>query len=247
MGKQYDYKRERKRLYKHQDWWGKRFEKQLEGYFEESGELVAVQPVLANGKVPDFLIEDADKNRCYVEAKVRHQSFEESEYFDHWLRDRLREYGAVDGKGIGLTQVKGTPQSTPDIDELVGRISDWLSAVNCNDPREQTRRRPLGKVFAIAGTEIEVKATRAHNSGRLLAYSTRSQGRTVLGHRSTPLSNIGRNVATSYTPALLGGAALVLAVLNCLTMSSRSQTYMALSTSLSIEIRTWSSKVDSTG
>ena len=109
MGKEYDYKRESGRLTRHQKGWGKRFEKQLEEYFKESGELAEVRPILASGGNPDFLIEDAEKNRCYVEAKVRHHSFSESKYFDGWLVDRLREYDAVDGKGIGLTQVKGTP------------------------------------------------------------------------------------------------------------------------------------------
>ena len=214
MGKEYDYKRESRRLTRHQNWWGKRFEKQLEEYFEKSGELLEVEPVLANGARPDFLIEDAERNRCYVEAKVRHHSFSENKYFDGWLVDRLIKYDAVDGKGIGITQVRGTPQGTPDVDELVERISDWLSAIDSSEMRGQTSEGRAGKVFTLSGTEIKVEATRAHNSGRLLAYSSRGGVRTVSGQLSTAISNIGRQVAKSYTPELLNGASLVLAMLN---------------------------------
>ena len=214
MAKEYDYKRERGRLNRHQKWWGKRFEKQLEEYFEESRELIEVKPILANGGSPDFLIEDAEKNRCYVEAKIRHQSFAENKYFDDWLVGRLREYDAVDGKGIGLTQVSGTPKTVPDVDGLVEQISEWLSAVDYNDLREQTRRGRPRHMFALAGSEVTVEAARAHNSMRLLAYSTRGGVRRVAGQRSTPISNLGRDVAKKYTPELLNGAALALAVLN---------------------------------
>ena len=102
MNQKYDYNAWKDRLDELQNWWGKKFELQLEEFFKAEGELLQREPELKNRKTPDFLIEDDEGNRCYVEAKVRHNSIEEDRYFDDWIVGTLMQHKSVDGKGAGV-------------------------------------------------------------------------------------------------------------------------------------------------
>ena len=99
MNPEYDYKGWKSRLDKFQNWWGPKFEQQLEDIFQLEGELLQRHPELENGTRPDFLVEDEEGNRCYVEAKVRHNSSEEDSYFYDWIVGTLMDHKSVDGKG----------------------------------------------------------------------------------------------------------------------------------------------------
>ena len=216
MGVEYNYTNEKGRLDQYQSWWGKQFEAQLCEFFERNGELVKREPELASGARPDFLIEDANSNRCYVEAKVRHNSFEENRYFDSWLFNTLLNYDAVDGKGVALEHVGGQPDDNPPIAELVSQISEWLSTVNHADLPEHP-----SKTFALDGITVKVVATPAHNPNNLLQWSSRSGDATVKTYENTWLSEKAYDAVKKYTPTLLSGLPLVLAVLN---LSDRSIT-----------------------
>ena len=110
MNQEYDYAAYKRRLDETLNWWGTRFEKQLEEIFRTEGELLETKPKLANGKTPDFLIGDAKGNSSYIEAKVRHNSAEEDKYFADWIVRTLEQHKGVDGKGIGVQAVSGKPQ-----------------------------------------------------------------------------------------------------------------------------------------
>ena len=70
------------------------------------------------------------------------------------------------------------------------------------------------KVFSLPCIEIELVATRANDTGSLFTYASRSNGGTIRGHENTWLSEKAREATKKYTPELLGGVPLVLAVLN---------------------------------
>ena len=212
MNPEYDYKSWKTRL--SHNWWGRKFELLLEQIFKMEGELLQRQPELENGTKPDFLVEDDEGNRCYVEAKVRLNSAEEDRYFDDWIVGKLMDHKSVDGKGIGVHGVSGIPESEPDLGSLLQEIYDWLATFSLKDLEELEDRELRAKVFSLPGVEIKLVATRAHNSERLFTYLSRSNSGTIKGHESTWLSEKAREATKKYTPELLGGVPLVLAVLN---------------------------------
>ena len=214
MNQKYDYNAWKDRLDELQNWWGKKFELQLEEFFKAEGELLQREPELKNRKTPDFLIEDDEGNRCYVEAKVRHNSIEEDRYFDDWIVGKLMDHKSVDGKGIGVHRVSGIPESEPDLGSLLQEIYDWLGTFSSGDFEELKERDLRSKVFSLPGIEIELVATRANDTGSLFTYASRSNGGTIRGHESTWLSEKAGEATKKYTPELLGGVPLVLAVLN---------------------------------
>ena len=214
MNPEYDYKGWKSRLDKFQNWWGPKFEQQLEGIFQLEGELLQRHPELENGTRPDFLVEDEEGNRCYVEAKVRHNSSEEDSYFDDWIVGTLMDHKSVDGKGVGIHGVAGIPESKPEVGRLFRDIHNWLATFSLKDLEELEDRELRAKVFSLPGAEIKLVATRAHNSERLFTYLSRSNSGTIKGHESTWLSEKAGEVTKKYTPELLGGTPLVLAVLN---------------------------------
>ena len=211
MNPEYDYKGWKSRLDKFQNWWGPKFEQQLEGIFQLEGELLQRHPELENGTRPDFLVEDEEGNRCYVEAKVRHNSSEEDSYFDDWIVGTLMDHKSVDGKGVGIHGVSGIPESKPEVGRLFRDIHNWLATFSLKDLEDRELR---AKVFSLPGVEIKLVATRAHNSERLFTYLSRSNSGTIKGHESTWLSEKAGEATKKYTPELLGGTPLVLAVLN---------------------------------
>ena len=214
MNPEYDYNSWKSRMDTIQNWWGKRFELQLEEFCKAEGELLQREPELKNGKEPDFLIEDDEGNRCYVEAKVRHNSIEEDRYFDDWIVRRLMHHKALDGKGVGVQHVSGIPESEPDVGRLLQEIYDWLGTFSLRDLKERKDRELRCKMFSFPSVEIELVATRAHNTGRLFTYVSRSSGGTIRGDKSTWLTNKAGDATNKYTPELLAGTPLVLAVLN---------------------------------
>ena len=214
MNQEYDYAAYKRRLDETQNWWGTRFEKQLEEIFRTEGELLETKPKLANGKTPDFLIGDAKGNSSYIEAKVRHNSAEEDKYFADWIVRTLEQHKGVDGKGIGVQAVSGKPQGIPDVDRLLQEISDWLATFHVKALREQDRRELPRKSFTLPGVEIKLVATRAHNTGRLLAYATRSRSGPITGERTGWLSRKAGEATEIYTPEQLKSTPLILAVLN---------------------------------
>ena len=214
MNPEYDYKSWKNRLSTFHNWWGRKFEQQLEQIFKMEGELLQRQPELENGTKPDFLVEDDEGNRCYVEAKVRLNSAEEDRYFDDWIVGKLMNHKSVDGKGIGVHGVSGIPESEPDLGSLLQEIYDWLGTFSSGDLEELKERDLRSKVFSLPGIEIELVATRANDTGSLFTYASRSNGGTIRGHENTWLSEKAGEATKKYTPELLGGVPLVLAVLN---------------------------------
>ena len=143
---------------------GPKFEQQLEGIFQLEGELLQRHPELENGTRPDFLVEDEEGNRCYVEAKVRHNSSEEDSYFADWIVGTLMDHKSVDGKGVGIHGVSGIPESKPEVGRLFRDIHNWLAAFSLKDLEELEDRELRAKVFSLPGAEIKLVATRAHNT-----------------------------------------------------------------------------------
>ena len=209
MSSTYDYQSEKQKIDKLQNWWAKQFEKQLEEYFRNEGQLLKIQPVLADGKKPDFLIGDVDNRHCYVEAKVRHNSFEQDRYFDKYFCDHLLTHDAVDGKSIVLKRVEGKPKRNPPVDELVAQIKQWLTKI-----LDVGLEPPPSKTFVLSGVRIEVAATRSHYNNRLLRYENRGIYSISRNRQHSWLSEKAGDAAKKYTPKLLGGVPLVLAVLN---------------------------------
>ena len=214
MNQKYDYNAWKDRLDELQNWWGKKFELQLEEFFKAEGELLQREPELKNRKTPDFLIEDDEGNRCYVEAKVRHNSIEEDRYFDDWIVGTLMQHKSVDGKGAGVQRVSGTPDNEPDAGRLLQEIYDWLGTFSLRDLQQLKDRELRCKIFSFPTVEIELVATRAHNSGRLFTYVSRSRGGRIRGDKNTWLSEKAGDATKKYRPELLGDTPLVLAVLN---------------------------------
>ena len=149
MNPEYDYKSWKNRL--NPNWWGRKFELLLEQIFKMEGELLQAQPELGNGTKPDFLVEDDEGNRCYVEAKVRLNSAEEDRYFDDWIVGKLMDHKSVDGKGIGIHGVSGIPESEPDLGTLLQEIYDWLGTFSSGDLEELKERDLRSKVFSLPG------------------------------------------------------------------------------------------------
>ena len=173
--------------------------------FEAEGELLQREPELKNRKTPDFLIEDDEGNRCYVEAKVRHNSIEKDRYFDDWIVGTLMQHKSVDGKGVGVQRVSGTPDNEPDAGRLLQEIYDWLGTFSLRDLQQLKDRELRCKIFSFPSVEIELVATRAHNSGRLFTYVSRSRSGTIRGDKNTWLSEKARDATKKYRPELLGG------------------------------------------
>ena len=115
------------------------------------GKLLQRQPELENGTKPDFLVEDDEGNRCYVEAKVRLNSAEEDRYFDDWIVGKLMDHKSVDGKGIGVHGVSGIPESEPALGSLLQEIYDWLGTFSSGDLEELKERDLRSKVFSLSG------------------------------------------------------------------------------------------------
>ena len=149
MNPEYDYKSWKNRLSTFHNWWGRKFEQQLEQIFKMEGELLQRQPELENGTKPDFLVEDDERNRCYVEAKVRLNSAEEDRYFDDWVVGKLMGHKSVDEKGIGVHGVSGIPESEPDLGSLLQEIYDWLGTFSSGDLEELKERDLRSKVFSL--------------------------------------------------------------------------------------------------
>ena len=107
-----------------------------------------------------------------------------------------------------VSDYPGNGHTSPD-------IHNWLATFSLKDLEELEDRELRAKVFSLPGAEIKLVATRANDTGSLFTYASRSNGGTIRGHENTWLSGKARRDATKkYTPELLGGVPLVLAVLN---------------------------------
>ena len=211
-------------MQKVQRWASHQFEHYLCDWFKGVGELEDYQPVLPNGRQPDFLLRDSDGNACYADAKVYYGPREPHSYYQSLLINWLGAQKAIGDLQVDLQYVGGAMTAMPTGNELRS-VTDWLVGIDWDyihlDPRS-----PRGYLLGdqVAATDFNFngviyRATPIRILDEPSAYGLVgsvdfSTTGTVQPDRESWLGKRIRRAAETYHPDQLGGLPLVIIALN---------------------------------
>lgn len=194
------------------DWFEDTLQNHFVAYAGENGGSVTRNPTLSNGSRPDFLIEEEQGRRCYVEAKALFTSRKKSDYFE-WRVD-LSDIQHPESAGHAHYRFVGA--MTQDLSETDKEtIRTWLQGLDAG----ATLSGPWPyhtRTFPCGGAECEINVEFDSDQDSMLwgLFESGPVWRHRIDEKINEILHDPKTGHEKYTREALGHTPLVLATLD---------------------------------